>query len=167
MIGVDDGRIAASAQLDELLQQSVDELHRMRDVVIAGKRVSAATHLEQRIQSVGAGGEVVAVPDAEAPHAESSESADDSVSVQFTPEPEDTVSMVIVDSPVEESPESAPEWQESAPAAEVEEPISPDEIEAPDERVEEVAQAAAAVDSAQPLPEQEPAVAEAAFTTPA
>ncbi len=101
--GVDDGRIEASPALDELLQQSVDELHRMRDIVIAGKRVSAATELEDRIRTANSGGDVApltaALPrESAAPTEEVA--TDDSVSVEFTVEPEETVSMVIVDSEV-------------------------------------------------------------------
>lgn len=109
LIGIDDGRIPSSTQLDSLLQQSVDELHRMRDNVIAGKRVTAATELEQRIQAVNAGGapadgalEAGKLQTEEAEEAETEPDTADSVSVEFTPVPEDTVSMVIVDSPLNE-----------------------------------------------------------------
>ncbi len=104
--GLDDGRIESSPALDELLQQSVDELHRMRDIVIAGKRVSPATELEERVRVVNAGGAVaedstVATPDTQ----EDEASVDDSVSVEFTVEPEDSVSMVIVDTDLEDTGE--------------------------------------------------------------
>jgi chemosensory pili system protein ChpA (sensor histidine kinase/response regulator) len=133
LIGVDDGRIKPSAQLDELLQQSVDELHRMRDIVIAGKRVSAATDLEHRIKTVSAAGgvaaETAAAPGVETP-AEESVSVDDSVSVEFTPEPEDSVSMVIVDSSIEpptaaDEPAAIADFDIDTPAAEV--PAAPPE----------------------------------------
>jgi len=55
LIGVDEGRIGASPELDELLQQSVDELHSMRDAIVAGERVAAARDLEQRIHAVATG----------------------------------------------------------------------------------------------------------------
>jgi len=109
LIGVEDGRVAASAELDELLQQSVDELHRMRDVVIAGKRVGAATELEAGIQRLGSAGSVPAEEPpglvespqpADEPAAPAEQKApDETVSVEFTVEPEDSVSMVIMDSP--------------------------------------------------------------------
>jgi len=97
---IDDGRIEAGPQIDEFLQQSIDELHRMRDAVIAGKAVVAATELEQRIHSINAG-EMPAQP-ASVESVEDSSLTDDadSVSVEFTIEPEDSVSMVIVDTPL-------------------------------------------------------------------
>lgn len=120
LMGLDDGRIAPSSKIDELLQLSVDELHHMRDAVIAGKQVTAAAGLEKRIRRINAGeavpaGEKVPVPAEEVEDLET----DESVSVEFSIEPENTVSMVIVDTPlsdeiaeikkVEEAPEGAPE----------------------------------------------------------
>ena len=55
LINIDDGRIEASKRIEDVLQESIDELHRMRDTVIAGKKVVAATDLEQRIQGINAG----------------------------------------------------------------------------------------------------------------
>ena len=102
--GLDDGRIESSPALDELLQQSVDELHRMRDIVIAGKRVSPATDLEERVRTVNAGGAVAAAPTPATPDTQADQpSADDSVSVEFTVEPEDSVSMVIVDADLDDA----------------------------------------------------------------
>ena len=101
IINIDDGRITASSQIHEILQQSIDELHRMRDTVIAGKSVSSATDLEQRIQSINAG--ELSVTEApqfiEAPAEEIAE-VEKPETVEFTIEPEDTVSMVIVDTPL-------------------------------------------------------------------
>ncbi|MDA1064714.1 MAG: Hpt domain-containing protein, partial [Proteobacteria bacterium] len=37
LLGLDEGRVRSSPAIDELLQQSIDELHRMRDAVMAGK----------------------------------------------------------------------------------------------------------------------------------
>ncbi|MFQ5982919.1 MAG: Hpt domain-containing protein, partial [Woeseiaceae bacterium] len=115
LIGLDDGRIGPSPKIDELLQHSVDELHRMRDSVIAGKRVGAAAELEKQIHQINAG-EAVPAAAIEAPAAELEETlTEDSVSVEFTIEPEETVSMVIVDTPLNEEiaeikvPEEAPE----------------------------------------------------------
>ena len=103
LIGLDDGRIAPSAKIDELLQLSVDELHHMRDAVIAGKQVTTATALEKQIHQINAGeaapaAETVALPVEE----EEDLATDESVSVEFTMEPEETVSMVIVDTPLNE-----------------------------------------------------------------
>jgi chemosensory pili system protein ChpA (sensor histidine kinase/response regulator) len=104
LIGIDDGRIPSSTDLDGLLQQSVDELHRMRDNVIAGKRVGSAAELENRIQAVIAGGvmaeEALEATRIEVERLSGEPDSGDSVSVQFTVEPEDSVSMVIVDSPL-------------------------------------------------------------------
>ncbi len=120
LMGLDDGRIAPSSKIDELLQLSVDELHHMRDAVNAGKQVMAASGLEKRIHRINAGeavpaGEKVAAPAEEVEDLET----DESVSVEFSIEPEDSVSMVIIDSPlsdeiadlkkVEVAPETAPE----------------------------------------------------------
>lgn len=101
IINIDDGRIAANPQIHDILQQSIDELHRMRDTVIAGKSVSAATELEQRIQSINAGdlSATKAPQFIEAPAEELAE-VEKPETVEFTIEPEDTVSMVIVDTPL-------------------------------------------------------------------
>lgn len=128
LIGVDEGRIPSSDSLSELLQQSVDELHRMRDVVIAGKRVSPATELVSRIRSFGsapeqalAADEDAKLPERDAPALVDDPSptdelrgldvadltaADDTVSIAFSTEPEDPVSMVILDAPAEGAEES-------------------------------------------------------------
>lgn len=105
LINIDDGRIAPSPQIDDFLQQSIDELHRMRDAVMAGKPVSAAPELEQRIHRIN-NGEIptdrafdqTVVP----PETAASEGEIEAVPVEFTIEPEDSVSMVIVDSPLDE-----------------------------------------------------------------
>ncbi len=119
LLGVDEGRVNSTPAVDELLQLSLDELHRMRDAVMANKPVATATELEKRIQQANAGFEVADDRDVEM------EPADKSVEIavprSFTIEPEDTVSMVIVDSsladelaemnvaPAEPEPEPAPE----------------------------------------------------------
>ncbi len=112
LINVDDGRIRPGPKVDELLQQSIDELHRMRDTVTAGKKVVAAVELESRIRSVNSGQtlvEKIVVP----PEKEEDLETRESVSVKFTSEPEDTVSMVIVDTPavpqVPQAPLARPE----------------------------------------------------------
>ncbi len=115
LINIDDDKIAPSPQIDDLLQESIDELHRMRDMVIAGKQVTAAEKLEKRIHALNAGDlsaaapppvEVTTQPDIEA----------ESVPVEFTAEPEQRVSMVIIDEAPAET--AAPEEQPAAEEAE-------------------------------------------------
>ena len=105
LIGLDDGRILPSGKIDELLQHSVDELHRMRDTVIAGKQVTTATELEKQIHQINTG-ELVPADEPTMVPVEPVDVDDldtgDSVSVEFTIEPEDSVSMVIVDTPLNE-----------------------------------------------------------------
>ena len=124
LIGLDDGRIAPSGRIDELLQLSVDELHHMRDAVSAGKPVTAAAGLEKQIHQINAGekvpaGETVPVPDTQEEDLDTGES----VSVEFTMEAEDAVSMVIVDTPLNDEiaeidiPQVTPEPPSPPPAA--------------------------------------------------
>ncbi len=94
---VDQGRVTATQPVDELLQSSVDELHRMRDLVIAGKAVPAAGDLVQRIRQAIAGLELASEVDVEMP-AEGS-GAEPAEPAPFSIEPDEAVSMVIVDSP--------------------------------------------------------------------
>jgi len=146
IINIDDGRIAANSQIHEILQQSIDELHRMRDTVIAGKNVSAALGLEQRIQSINAGESVAAEKPqfAEAP-AEEIEPVDAPESVAFTIEPEDTVSMVIVDTPLNDELSRATQAkpaEEALTELPIVEPLPPTtekEPEKPPEKVSKVA----------------------------
>ncbi len=124
LINIDDGRVRSGPKVDELLQHSIDELHRMRDTVLAGKKVVAAVELESRIRSVNSGQtlvEKIVVP----AKTEDDLEARESVSVKFTFEPEDTVSMVIVDTPavlhVPQAPPPRPEPpkpQDPAPISE-------------------------------------------------
>ncbi len=120
LIGLDDGRIAQSSRIDELLQLSVDELHHMRDAVIAGKPVTTAAELEKQIHQINAGEAVPAAEKAPAPAGEVEDlDTGESVSVKFTMEPEDSVSMVIVDTPLND------EIAEIGKPDEVAEPPSP------------------------------------------
>jgi chemosensory pili system protein ChpA (sensor histidine kinase/response regulator) len=98
LLGLDDGRVKSTPAIDELLQHSIDELHRMRDAVIASKPIASARELEQRIQQANAGFEVAD----EAAVESTPEDADveTAVPAAFTMDPEDTVSMVIVNSPL-------------------------------------------------------------------
>jgi chemosensory pili system protein ChpA (sensor histidine kinase/response regulator) len=98
LISVDQQRIKATPAIEDLLQKSVDELHRMRDAVIAGKAVKSATDLEQRIQQANAGFEVA--DDADVEEATEKTDVEQAEPGAFTVEPEDTVSMVIVDTPL-------------------------------------------------------------------
>ncbi|HEX6259315.1 MAG TPA: Hpt domain-containing protein, partial [Woeseiaceae bacterium] len=109
LIGIDEGRIPASPELDALLQQSIDELHRMRDSVTTGKRMTPATELEQVIHRINGGDVSAAAAFYAAPTDTTVEEAisEDSVSVEFTSEPEESVSMVIVE-PDEIAPVEAP-----------------------------------------------------------
>ncbi len=151
LISVDEGRVKATPVVEDLLQHSVDELHRMRDLVIAGKAVRTATDLEERIQQANAGFEI-------AEEAELEPSLDDT-NVQeapgaaFTFEPDDTVSMVIVDSGI------ADELAEIGEAAKEEPPL----VEAPSTAHEAEAPAAVGPEfqpepeiAAEPEPEAEP-----------
>ncbi len=97
LISIDDGRVKPTPAVEDLLQRAVDELHRMRDTVIAGKPVRAAGDLEQRIQQANAGFELADEVEVDTPTDEGVEAAEPAA---FTIEPDDTVSMVIVDSPL-------------------------------------------------------------------
>jgi len=122
--GIDDRRVEPTPQINELLQRSIDELHRMRDTVIAGKKVTAASELEERIRLANAGEEL---PEAAAtePATAADAALDDSVSVEFTIEPEESVSMVIVDSPLRDDlagiagAHEQPKGLESPPAEDI------------------------------------------------
>ena len=121
LLAIDDGRVTASQQVDRLLQESIDELHRMRDSVIAGKRVLSAPELEQRIHAV-AGGEIPpqeAAPE-EAATAASGQETEDAVPIPFTIEPDDTVSMVIIDTPLNEEMDRIAQAKKALQAAEEE-----------------------------------------------
>ena len=145
LISLDGGRVKATPAVDDLLQQSVDELHRMRDAVIAGKAVAAAGELEKRIQDANAGFEMAGESDVE------SEPADKDVvaaePAAFTIEPEDIVSMVIVDSPlagemaeiakpslVQEMPEAVEERAGHEPKSEPEIESRPEFVPKPEPR---------------------------------
>jgi chemosensory pili system protein ChpA (sensor histidine kinase/response regulator) len=152
LLGVDEGRVKTTSGIDELLQLSLDELHRMRDSVMANKPVAAAAELEKRIQQANAGFEIADDSDVEmAPADRTVEKADPA---PFTIEPHDTVSMVIVDSPLvdelavirqpsaeekpaakapaAEPPPEQPEQTEKAPAIEPEKEPEPVPAQAPE-----------------------------------
>ena len=104
LIGIDEGRVDASPRIDDLLQQSFDELHRMRDTVITGKKVTSANDLERIIRKVNAGEDEAGEP-AEAPAVEHEAALplEEDVAVAFTAEPDESVSMVIVDEAADEA----------------------------------------------------------------
>lgn len=98
LISVDEERVKATPAVVALLQRSIDELHRMRDTVIAGKPVKSAAVLERSIQQANAGFEVADDADVEVSPAQADvELAEPG---EFTIEPEDTISMVIIDAPL-------------------------------------------------------------------
>jgi chemosensory pili system protein ChpA (sensor histidine kinase/response regulator) len=142
LLAIDDGRVKASQQVDRLLQESIDELHRMRDSVIAGKRVLSAPELEQRIHAV-ADGEVPpqeAAPE-ETAAAASGQETEDAVPIPFTIEPDETVSMVIIDTPLNDEMDRIAQAKKALQAAEEEkadaQPPRPTLVGVPREPVEE------------------------------
>jgi chemosensory pili system protein ChpA (sensor histidine kinase/response regulator) len=140
LIGIDEGRIPASPDLDALLQQSIDELHRMRDTVTSGKRVMPAAGLEQIIHRINAGDFSAAAELRSGPAETSVEKAlpEDSVSVVFTAEPEESVSMIIVDA-ADVAPFEAPHAGEEMASAEPHpEDTIVQEAAAPEEKAEVV-----------------------------
>ena len=126
LISVDAGRIKATPAVEDLLQRSIDELHRMRDTVIAGKPVKSSTELVQRIQHANAGFEVA--DDAEVEVTIEDTSVEAAPSAEFTIEPEDTVSMVIVDSPLADELREIGNEKEAA----VEKPVEPEPTPEPE-----------------------------------
>jgi len=122
LISVDEGRVKATPAVEDLLQRSVDELHRMRDTVIAGKPVKPSTELEQRIQNANAGFEVA--DEAEVEVADST--VEDAPSAEFTIEPDDTVSMVIVNSPLADELAQLARESAATPPQQDEPSIEPD-----------------------------------------
>jgi chemosensory pili system protein ChpA (sensor histidine kinase/response regulator) len=98
LISLDEERVHSSSAIDELLQQSVDELHRMRDAVIGGRPVPRASSLEQRIQQAIAGAGVTAEQAVKSRGPQ--EDVEDATPATFTVEPEEPVSVVIVDAPL-------------------------------------------------------------------
>jgi len=157
LINIDNGRIAPSPQIDTLLQGSIDELHRMRDMVLAGKRVQRSAELEKRIHALNAGdasglyaADVADVADV----APADEPDEDSLAVAFTPEPAEPVSMVIVAAPRADTPPA-----EAEPALLAEPPAAPEEPEAAGEEAPPVEPIEEAAMSAAPAPDQQPAEA--------
>ena len=145
LISVDEGRVRSSAGVEELLQRSIDELHRMRDMVIAGKAIPPAAELEKRIRDANAGFEVASDEAVELAAAETGVQP-----AAFTVEPDDTVSMVIVDSPLADElaeigasagDEAAPAEFELEPEAEI--VYEAEEEEGPEAEVEIVYEAEA------------------------
>ena len=128
LMSVDGGRVKATPAVEDLLQRSIDELHRMRDLVIAGKAVKAAAALEQRIQQANAGFEVA--DDSEVEAALDDTNVQEAPSAVFTFEPEDTVSMVIVDSPlIDELAKTGEDEAEEPPLTEAPAPGLEPELE--------------------------------------
>jgi chemosensory pili system protein ChpA (sensor histidine kinase/response regulator) len=150
LISLDGGRVKATPAIDELLQQSVDELHRMRDAVIAGKAVAFAGDLEKRIQAANAGFELA--DDAEVETAPPEKDVEAAEPAAFSIEPEDTVSMVIVNTPL------ADELAEIGQPSKAEEPPEPPAVEPepePQPEPEPVAEAPRRRITAPPRPREE------------
>jgi chemosensory pili system protein ChpA (sensor histidine kinase/response regulator) len=98
LISINEGRVKRTSAVEDLLQGSIDKLHHMRDLVIAGKPVHPVVDLESRIQHANAGFAIADEIELEAETAD--EAAEETPSVEFTVEPDETISMVIVDSPL-------------------------------------------------------------------
>ncbi len=149
LISVDDGRVKPTPAVEDLLQRAVDELHRMRDLVIAGKPVAAAADLVKRIQQANAGFEIADEIEIEAPAAE--EGVEAAAPAEFTIEPEDTISMVIVDSPLaDELAEIGSEKTEPEVPVAAEPELEPEPEPAPEPEPEP---------KAKPAPDMKPAQA--------
>jgi chemosensory pili system protein ChpA (sensor histidine kinase/response regulator) len=165
LISIDDGRVQPSESIDELLQHSIDELHRMRDAVLAGKRVVAAADLVNRIRQANAGFEL-----ARETEEEPAKDVEEAAPAAFSIEPEDAVSMVIVDSPlsdelaeISQAPEAEPEPEPepdtepelpAIPAAAIEAPAAPPEP-APSRRLVTMAPEAEPAEAAAQAPRQD------------
>jgi chemosensory pili system protein ChpA (sensor histidine kinase/response regulator) len=131
LISVDEGRVKATPAVEDLLQRSIDELHRMRDTVISGKAVKSSSELEQRIKHANAGFEVA--DDVEIQSADVD--VETALPAEFSIEPEDTVSMVIVDSElIDELAETAKEQDEPEPEVEIQ--IEPEPEPEPEPELE-------------------------------
>ncbi len=94
LISIDEGRIKATPAVEDLLQRSIDELHRMRDLVMAGKLVRAAPELKERIRQANAGFEVVDETELEWQPADGG--IEPASPAEFSTETDAGVSMVIV-----------------------------------------------------------------------
>ncbi len=165
LVSLDDGRLSATPAIGNLLQQSIDELHRMRDAVIAGKPVRTPPALEARIREAGAGAGERDAAGTEPP-AEPDAGADTQV---FSIEPDDVVSMVIVDSPLadEIGDAGAPASAESAAEPEAEPSPEPPTEAPPATVTEPEADAGAARESAMPAEPETTVEPPAAADTPA
>jgi chemosensory pili system protein ChpA (sensor histidine kinase/response regulator) len=114
---VESGQLTVDADALEVLQASLDELHRMREMANAGQRMAPARELMQRIRSVGAPVAVAVAPAVLPPEAVSP--------VELAAPAEVPVDMV-VDAPVEPLVEVAaePPAAESIEVIAVEEPVA-------------------------------------------
>ena len=121
LIAIDDGRVSPSPAVDDLLQQSIDELHRMRDMVLGGQRAAPALGLEARIESLAAG-EAPPIPGT--PAAEAGETV--------RPETAETGDYPVLEEPV---PPEEPEPVAGESPEPAEEAVAGDGVEPPEEPV--------------------------------
>jgi len=159
LINVDDGRIDGGPDVDNILQKSIDELHRMRDTVIAGRAVLPATELEAQFRVLNSGGQLPVLADEPVdPAAEpDSELSDESVSQEFTVVPDEAVSMVIVDTDVDADDVDS-QIDDAADDEQPSDASSSDELLSDTQIFEAVAMESEAVDAAPSeveLPEEE------------
>ncbi|MDJ0928889.1 MAG: Hpt domain-containing protein [Gammaproteobacteria bacterium] len=126
LIGLNSGRLQLHDALRELLQSSVDELHRMRDHVVAGAVPSLPDELSVRLQTALAGEPMVEVAAAEpaeeiepvaALPAEGEPAPEEEVAPEeAVAEPEDVAEPEAEAPPMEEAAAEEPATEEEEPA---------------------------------------------------
>ncbi|MBT8101034.1 MAG: Hpt domain-containing protein, partial [Gammaproteobacteria bacterium] len=126
LISIGDNRVESSPEVQDLLQHSIDELHRMRDTVIAGKPVRSSADIEARIRQANEG---FAFADEMNVQDEPGE-VEETEATAFTIEPDDSVSMIIVDSPLaDELDQMAAATADDVVSADSSEPVAESETE--------------------------------------
>ncbi|MDH3303912.1 MAG: Hpt domain-containing protein [Gammaproteobacteria bacterium] len=157
LMSIDGGRVKATPAVEDLLQRSIDELHRMRDTVIAGKPVRTAIELVQRIQQANAGFEIA--DEAEVEVSLDDTNVQEAPSAAFTIEADDTVSMVIVDSPLaDELADIGKQKKEEPPLIELPAPEAEPEAELEPESEAEFEPEPEAEIEREPEPQPEPEI---------
>ncbi len=160
LISIGNGKVKPSPAIDDLLQHSVDELHRMRDAVLAGKAVRPAAELEQRIQAANAGFEIAGDDHVETKPPE--KDVEVAEPAEFSIEPEDTVSMVIVDTPLADELAKIGKPPAAAPPPAAVKPAAPQPEPEPQPEPKPVAEPERRIVTAQPKEEAEAKPAAAA-----